>query len=89
MNDQIIENAAAFVAELFADKAGSHGADHTMRVYRTALTIAAQEPPCDLFILSLAALLHDADDHKLFKTEHNANARRFLEFLIYMIIFSI
>ncbi|MDO5139671.1 MAG: phosphohydrolase, partial [Oscillospiraceae bacterium] len=26
-----------------------------------------------------AALLHDADDHKLFNTENNANARRFLE----------
>ena len=25
------------------------------------------------------ALLHDADDHKLFSTENNANARRFLE----------
>ena len=26
----------------------------------------------------MAALLHDADDHKLFATENNANARRFL-----------
>ena len=26
-----------------------------------------------------AALLHDADDHKLFSTENNGNARRFLE----------
>ena len=79
MNDQIIENAVALVTELFAARAGSHGADHTMRVYRTALTIAAEEPPCDRFILSLAALLHDADDRKLFQTENNANARRFLE----------
>ena len=27
----------------------------------------------------LSALLHDCDDHKLFHTENNANARRFLE----------
>ena len=29
--------------------------------------------------IRVAALLHDADDHKLFKTENNANARAFLE----------
>jgi uncharacterized protein len=29
-------------------------------------------------IVSLAALLHDADDHKLFHTENNSNARQFL-----------
>ena len=29
-------------------------------------------------IVSLAALLHDADDHKLFRTDNNANARKFL-----------
>ena len=29
-------------------------------------------------VVALAALLHDADDHKLFRTDNNANARRFL-----------
>jgi len=29
--------------------------------------------------ISLAALLHDADDYKLFSTENNANARSFME----------
>lgn len=29
-------------------------------------------------ILSLTALLHDADDHKLFDTKDNSNARSFL-----------
>ena len=29
-------------------------------------------------MVALGALLHDADDHKLFHTENNANARRFL-----------
>ena len=49
-----------------------------MRVYRNALLIASQEQHCDLEIVSLAAPLHDVDDHKLFHTENNANARSFL-----------
>ena len=49
-----------------------------MRVYRTALEIAESEPEADRFIISAAALLHDADDAKLFRTSDNANARRFL-----------
>ena len=36
-------------------------------------------PEADAFIVSLSALLHDADDHKLFNTENNLNARLFME----------
>jgi uncharacterized protein len=79
MDDPIIEKAVVYVEELFRGDAGGHGADHTLRVYRNAMRIAEEEPACDLFTVSLAALLHDTDDHKLFRTEHNANARRFLE----------
>lgn len=43
-----------------------------------ALLISESEPDCNLFVVSLAALLHDVDDQKLFKTENNANARTFL-----------
>ncbi len=38
-----------------------------------------QKGSCDLEIVGLSALLHDADDDKLFQTENNANARKFLE----------
>ena len=79
MTEGIIEKAAAYVRELFAGNAGGHDAAHTFRVYRTALGIAENEPGADREIVALAALLHDADDHKLFQTEENANARRFLE----------
>ena len=33
----------------------------------------------DITVISLASLLHDADDHKLFNTENNLNARNFLK----------
>ena len=76
---QIIERAIACIQDLFSTNAGGHDVDHTMRVYRNALKIAAAEPDCDPEIIALASLLHDADDHKLFATGNNANARRFLE----------
>lgn len=76
---QIIDSAITYIEGLFSNDHGGHDADHSLRVYRNALRIADTEPGCDRFIVSLAALLHDADDHKLFHTEHNENARHFLE----------
>ena len=77
--DRITEDAIGYVRKLFAGNADGHGIDHTLRVWRNAMLIAETEPECDRETVSLAALLHDADDHKLFATENNANARRFLE----------
>ena len=77
MDDTILA-AIAHVKELFAANADGHGADHTLRVYHNAMRIAEGERGCDRFVVALAALLHDADDHKLFRTENNANARAFL-----------
>lgn len=79
MEPGIIEKAEAYVRELFASDAGGHDAGHTLRVYRTAMLLADSEPGCDRTVTALAALLHDADDYKLFRTEDNANARRFME----------
>ena len=77
--DRITQEAMDYIRELFRDNADGHGVDHACRVWRNAMAIAREEGGCDLRIVSLAALLHDADDHKLFATENNANARRFLE----------
>ncbi len=80
MNEQqIIDSAIEYIEALFADDCGGHDAQHSMRVYRNASLIADTEPDCDRFIVLLAALLHGADDHKLFHTENNENARIFLE----------
>ena len=77
MDDTILA-AIAYIKELFAANADGHGTDHTLRVYHNAMRIAEGERGCDRFVVALAALLHDADDHKLFSTENNANARAFL-----------
>ena len=70
--------AIAYIRKLFQEQAGSHDLSHSMRVYRMAMTIADLEPDCDREVVALAALLHDADDPKLFDTRDNANCRAFL-----------
>lgn len=74
----LITDAEAFVRQLFAANAGGHDVQHTLRVRRSAMRIASEEPGCDELVVELAALLHDADDAKLFQTEGNGNARAFL-----------
>ena len=76
--DRVIDSAVAYVTGLFQNDSGGHDAEHTFRVRRLAMHLADSEPGCDRAVVELAALLHDADDHKLFHTENNRNAREFL-----------
>ena len=75
----ITDECIAYITELFRGNSGGHDAEHTMRVYRNTMAIAGSEPGCDREIVALAALLHDADDRKLFPSKENENARAFLE----------
>ena len=78
MCDQLIQKAKEYIAVLFEGCSDGHDLNHSLRVYANAMKIAENEPSCDLEVVALAALLHDADDHKLFDTKDNYNARRFL-----------
>lgn len=77
-NELLIRNAKDYVAGLLENNSGGHDISHSVRVYKNALKIAESEPDCDMLVVSLASLLHDADDHKLFDNENNENARAFL-----------
>lgn len=79
MDEQLISNTISYIKALFSGNADGHDADHSLRVYKNAVTIASNYPECDLLLVSLASLLHDVDDHKLFHTENNSNARTFLK----------
>ncbi len=79
MTEEIIEQALEYIKKLFQNNSDGHDAAHSIRVYTNARKIAEEYPECDLEVVSLAALLHDADDHKLFDTVNNMNARTFLK----------
>ena len=79
MNELLIRNAKDYIKELFAGNSDGHDFDHSLRVYSNAMTIAETESDCSIEVVALAALLHDADDHKLFNTGENSNAVSFLK----------
>ena len=79
MNEQLIRDTKEYIKELFSENSDGHDLDHSLRVYSNAMIIAGSEQNCDTEAVALAALLHDADDHKLFDTKDNANAVSFLK----------
>ena len=78
MDESVFERARAFAAGLFEGDSGGHDIWHTVRVHDLAVTICRAEGG-DMDVVRLAALLHDADDRKLFGGNGHANARRFME----------
>ena len=77
INDKLIEEAKKYINEIFKDNSDGHDANHSLRVYNNALQIAKEYPECNMMVIALAALLQDVDDHKLFDTKDNMNARTF------------
>lgn len=77
MQDSIFDDARDFVASLFEGDSGGHDIWHTVRVHDLAVRICREEGG-DMDVVRLAALLHDADDRKLFGDNGMANARGFM-----------
>ena len=76
--DALICEAIEYIKELQGKDSGGHDAAHSIRVYKNALVILDKEPACDRTVVLLAAILHDADDHKLCNNVNNENTRAFL-----------
>ena len=79
MEESRIERAIDYITKLFQRNEDGHDLAHSLRVYKNALMIAKAEGQGEEEMIALSALLHDCDDHKLFHTENNANARSFFE----------
>ena len=79
MEEKIIAAAKDYIRDLFKNNSDGHDANHSLRVYQNACKIARGYPDSNLTVIWLAALLHDVDDHKLFHTENNKNARHFMQ----------
>ncbi len=77
MEESVFVRAREFVAGLFEGDSSGHDIWHTVRVHDLAVSICRSEGG-DMDVVRLAALLHDADDRKLFGDTGYANARRFM-----------
>ncbi|MGP1595094.1 MAG: HD domain-containing protein [Treponema sp.] len=76
---KIIQDAEKYAESIFREDFSGHDFFHTMRVFRAATYIAEKEN-ADIFIIQLAALLHDVDDRKL-SPRTTANKDRAVSFM--------
>lgn len=67
-NTEIIQKTELFIESQFRSEGSGHDWFHIDRVRKMALRIGEQEG-CDLFVVEMAALLHDLDDWKLNEVE--------------------
>jgi len=79
--EQIIQNTIAFVKRELKDAEGGHDWFHIERVFKNALLISKEEK-VDVFVVSLAALLHDIADPKFHNGDENLGPKIATKFLI-------
>lgn len=80
LNEESLERCKEYASTLFETDSSGHGMDHTLRVLNTALTINKEEKGNGVYV-GIIALLHDADDRKLFPEEEGQlwHAEEFLK----------
>lgn len=76
----IIDRTAAHVKTLLSGEGSGHDWWHILRVWNNAKTIAATEK-ADLFVVELAALLHDIGDHKFHNGDETVGPKMAAEWL--------
>lgn len=78
---EIVEKTARYVREeLYKDSSG-HDWWHVSRVHRLAIAIARRES-ADVYIVGLAALLHDISDYKLNGGDHEKGPKVAYDWLV-------
>lgn len=79
MNEELFQEAENYIRDIFAGDSSGHDAEHSIRVFYSAMRIAKKTESADETLVGLSSLLHDVDDIKLFPENRNhENARRFL-----------
>lgn len=77
--EDIIQKTYKFANDYHSRDNTGHDFNHIKRVYANVLKLLKNEPSANEFIVKMAALLHDVDDHKL--NTDGKNALRFLQTL--------
>jgi len=80
MKDTIINKTINFVKTTLENAEGGHDWFHVERVYKIAKTIAIKEK-ADLFIIELAALLHDIADSKFYNGDESIGPKMAKNFM--------
>lgn len=78
--DKILENTIHFVKDQLKGAEGGHDWFHIERVYNNALLISKKET-ANIFVVSLAALLHDIADSKFHNGDESIGPKIAKEFL--------
>ena len=78
--DTIIDTTAEFIKAKFSGESSGHDWWHIYRVWQNALFIAKHEK-ADIYVVQLAALLHDVADWKFNDGDETAGARIAEEYL--------
>ena len=79
--EKIIDNTIIFVKKELKNAEGGHDWFHIERVFKNAILISKEED-VDVFVVSLAALLHDIADPKFYNGDETIGpkvAKKFLE----------
>lgn len=77
-----MEKIKQYVKDLLAKEYSGHDYYHCIRVYNNAMLIC-KDMDCDKQLVSVASLLHDVDDAKLFDSKDYDNAKKILNDLNY------
>ncbi|GAB3531450.1 HD domain-containing protein [Pontibacter brevis] len=78
--EEIIAATAAYVKELLSGEGSGHDWWHIYRVWNNAKSIAPHED-ADMYVVELAALLHDIGDHKFHNGDETVGPRMAREWL--------
>jgi uncharacterized protein len=79
--EKIIANTIIFVKDTLKNAEGGHDWFHIERVFKNAILISKDEK-VDIFVVSLAALLHDIADAKFYNGDETVGPRIASEFLV-------
>lgn len=78
--DEIVVKTKMFVKEKLTNAEGGHDWFHTERVYNNAILISNKEQ-VDIFVVKLAALLHDIADSKFYNGDETVGPKMAVDFL--------
>tara|TARA_R110002126_G_scaffold291509_2_gene453292 strand:+ start:2772 stop:3452 length:681 start_codon:yes stop_codon:yes gene_type:complete len=78
--EKIIQNTITFVKETLKNAEGGHDWFHIERVFKNTILISKEEK-VDIFVVSLAALLHDIADPKFYNGDETIGPKLAKEFL--------